>query len=40
MREGAGMSLASVTYADGLFVAVSYTGTGHRVMTSGRFAGP
>jgi hypothetical protein len=40
MQEGAGMSLVSVTYANGLFVAVSDTGTGNRMMTSGRFAGP
>ena len=26
----------SVAYGDGLFVAVSYTGTGNRVMTSGQ----
>ena len=30
----------TVTCANGLFVVVSYTGTGDRVMTSGRFAGP
>jgi hypothetical protein len=29
-----------VTYANGLFVAVAYTGTGNRVMTSGRFQPP
>jgi hypothetical protein len=34
MREGAGTSLLlSVTYANGLFVVVSCTGTGDRVMT-------
>ena len=34
MREGAGTSLLlSVTYANGLFVAVFYPGTGDRVMT-------
>jgi len=32
-------SWTSVTYGNGLFVAIAYTGTGNRVMTSGLFGG-
>jgi hypothetical protein len=35
-RTGATNEWMSVTYGDGLFVAVSRTGTGNRVMTSGQ----